>query len=355
MKKKLKPIITLSVIVLSSLSLSACTSSISSNAGLPSLVPEGTYFVTIKPKILPAKYLIKESRPYLLTPGDIIEITVFNNKDLQRKSIPIAPDGKLYYLLIDPVQAAGRTIEDVAKEVQDKLSHYLYYPQISIVANQLPSQKYTILGHVTKPGLYELKPGVNLLDAIASAGGITHTQLNENYPVDFDHAFIARKGENIIPVNFEKLLKEGDHSQNIYVEAGDFIYLPEITNSDIYILGQIDFPRTMPYKKGLTLIKALAGLTRINYAKNKPYTDSVIILHGSLSKPEITVVNVNNILEARSTDILLQPKDIIYIPEKSFDFDELIDIVTKAYITAFSTKTATYSFDSLKVMYGVNK
>ena len=75
---------------------------------------------------------------------------------------------------------------------------------------------------------------------------------------DLKRSFVVRQGK-CLPVSFDKLLIDGDLSQNIYLEPDDFIYFPSAAARDVYVLGAVTEPRMVPYHEGLTVAGAVAG------------------------------------------------------------------------------------------------
>jgi protein involved in polysaccharide export with SLBB domain len=128
---------------------------------------------------------------------------------------------------------------------------------------------------------------------------------------DLHHSFLIRKGR-LVPVDFNRLIRQGDTSQNIYLEPDDFICLPSALGSEVYVMGAVFQPRAVAFKDQVTLVTALAHCRGfIEGAK----TDRVAIVRGSLREPEIAVVDAQAILTGRKPDILLKPKDMIYVPQ----------------------------------------
>ena len=72
------------------------------------------------------------------------------------------------------------------------------------------------------------------------------------------HSFVMRQGQ-ALPVDFYRLLREGDTSQNIFLQADDFVYVPSASAQQVYVLGAVSFPRAMAYTEGMTLVSAIAG------------------------------------------------------------------------------------------------
>jgi polysaccharide biosynthesis/export protein len=129
---------------------------------------------------------------------------------------------------------------------------------------------------------------------------------------DMKRAFIVRKNRRL-PVDFDALFNHGDLSQNILVEPDDFIYLPSALSTEVYVLGAVTEPRTVSFKDQVTLSSAIA-----NCRGTLPdaWLREVVIIRGSLTEPHYAVVNFLDILKGRAPKVRLQPRDIVYVPDK---------------------------------------
>src|SRR5205085_11724104 len=127
---------------------------------------------------------------------------------------------------------------------------------------------------------------------------------------DLPHSFLIRQGR-ILPVNFQRLLNEGDLGQNVYLQPDDFVYLPAARAREVYVLGAVAQPRPVPYTEGLTVAAAVASA----YGTVKgAYMGHVAVVRGSLSEPEIAIVDYAGVIRGRAPDMALEPHDIVYVP-----------------------------------------
>jgi polysaccharide export outer membrane protein len=109
---------------------------------------------------------------YEVGPLDAIDVTVFQEPDLSTKATVVDASGKVTLPLIGSVTAAGKTASQLSAEIAQRLGeNYLVHPQVSVVVSASVSQKVTVEGEVTEPGVYEIKGSTSLLEAIAMAKG----------------------------------------------------------------------------------------------------------------------------------------------------------------------------------------
>jgi protein involved in polysaccharide export with SLBB domain len=159
---------------------------------------------------------------------------------------------------------------------------------------------------------------MTVLEAVALAGGpMSLSSIRQQEAVgaaddvaDLQRTFVLRQGR-MLPVDFQRLLQQGDLSQNIYLEPGDFIYFPAATAKEIYVLGAVTQPAAIPYRQGLTVAAAVASA----YGTiTGAYLQHVAVVRGSLTHPQLTIINYKQVIRGNAMDIALQPQDIVYVP-----------------------------------------
>ena len=107
---------------------------------------------------------------FVIGNDDVLLINVWKEQEIS-KSVPVRSDGKISLPLVGEVQAAGQTPLKLEQAIADKLKNYISDPEVTVIVQQINSQKFNILGQVTKPGSYPLANSPTVLDAIAIAGG----------------------------------------------------------------------------------------------------------------------------------------------------------------------------------------
>jgi len=255
---------------------------------------------------------------YTLGPGDKVEIEMIG-EPASRIATVVAPDGKIYFNLSAGIDVWGLTLSQAKAQIEAELAKYVRErPQVSLVLRGVESKRIWILGQVQVPGVYPLAGPMTLLEALSLAGGTLslsafHQQESGGATddlADFGHSFVLRGGR-LLPIDFQRLFQQGDLSQNIYLQPDDFVYLPIATSREVYVLGAVAQPRAVPYRNGLTVVGAVASA----YGTiNGAYMHHVVVVRGSLSKPEMAVVDYRNVLKGQAPDMALQPHDIVYVP-----------------------------------------
>lgn len=284
--------------------------------------------VTVKSELSP-DLLRPDNKLFTLGPGDQIEAEILGTPT-SRTTMTVGPDGKVYFNLLPGVDVWGLTLPETKALLQKELARFLNEPQITVMLRAVGSKYVWLLGRLNKPGTYPMTGPMTLLESIAVAGGTSRSssQVTTEELADLRHSFVLRQGE-FIPVDFFRLLREGDTSQNIYLQPDDFIYVPSSLAQEVYVLGAVRFPRAVAYADQMTLVSALAntsGAQKYNWlSSDNPgpfakdaYLSHVVIVRGSLASPQISLVDFNAIIKGRATDVRLEPGDIVFVPNSPF-------------------------------------
>ena len=268
---------------------------------------------------------------FTLGPGDSVEIEILG-APTSRAVTPVGPDGKIYYHLLPGLDVWGLSLRQTRELVEKQLAEYLTDPQVSLSLRTVGSKYVWLLGRLNRPGTYPLAAPTTLLESIATAGGTSRSlsQVESEELADLRHSFVVRQGQ-FVPVDFQRLLREGDMSQNLFLRPDDFVYVASVLAQEVYVLGAVKLPRALPYTERTTLVSAIAavsGVERYEWVSAGgydpgPFTKDahlshVAIVRGSLSTPQITVVDYNAIIKGRALDIRLEPGDIVYVPNSPF-------------------------------------
>jgi polysaccharide biosynthesis/export protein len=159
---------------------------------------------------------------FVIGNDDVLAINVWKEQDISR-SVPVRSDGKISLPLVGEVQAAGQTPLKLEQAIADKLKNYISDPEVTVIVQQINSQKFNILGQVTKPGSYPLTNSPTLLDAIAIAGGFRDFAKKKSI-------YVLRQnpdGTQVrLPFNYNDVVKGKNLAQNVKLEPRDTIVVP---------------------------------------------------------------------------------------------------------------------------------
>jgi polysaccharide export outer membrane protein len=246
------------------------------------------------------------SGPYRLGARDQVEIVVLDHPEW-RQEMPVRPDGKISFLFVGDVVAAGRTVEELREDLQKGLERYLKKPQVSVAVRDFRSRfpHVYVGGQVRAPGAFELTPPHDtFLDAVFAAGGVTPQ-------ADLDLGYVIRGGE-VVAADFDKLLLEGDRGPNFVMRDGDFAYFPRKDFLFVYVLGQVRNPTAVPAERPIKLVEAVAlagGLAPAAFKRD------LRILRGGLRAGTSISVDFEEVQAGdREHDIYVYPGDIVFAP-----------------------------------------
>jgi polysaccharide biosynthesis/export protein len=161
------------------------------------------------------------NKDYIIGPQDVLDVSVWKEPDLTR-SLPVRPDGKISMPLLNDVQAAGLTPNQLAESITERLKKYMTAPQVTVMVSQINSQRVYVIGEVTRPGAYPLLPGMNILQAISSAGGLTLFANSKKI-------FLLRnenQGQNKYPFNYKDVVDGKKPQENLSLRPGDTVVVP---------------------------------------------------------------------------------------------------------------------------------
>ena len=164
---------------------------------------------------------------FMLGPEDVLEIAVWKNADLSRTTA-IRPDGLISMPIIGDVQAAGLTADGLAHRIADRLKQFVAgNPAVSVSVKELNSYSIFVLGEVTKPGKYQAKSYVTLLQAISMGGGFTEYAKKNKLQIVRNRLNGDNKlHETRIPVRYDDLLAGRGEPGNIVLLSGDTVVVP---------------------------------------------------------------------------------------------------------------------------------
>ena len=279
--------------------------------------------------------LTPSNEAYRVGPGDKLDIEIMGGEATRRTSL-VAPDGRLYYDLAPGIDVSFLTLDEIRHQLEKELAAYYREPQISVTVSEVRSKRVWVLGRLNKPGIYPLTHPTTIIDAISQAGGLFTSRFSGTTEelADLEHSFIIR-GRTMIPVSFSGLLRDGDMSQNIYLEPNDLIYLPSSLTKEINILGAVKQPRAVGFNQEMSLSAAIgAGLGPAPEADLR----HVAIVRGSLAKPQIAVVDFIAIEQGKAPNVRLEPRDIIYVPTSRWQsLGQIAELVTNTFVRTVAT------------------
>lgn len=285
--------------------------------------------------------LMGPKSPYRLQSGDRLYIMVYGDPTTKRMVL-VDPSGNVNYLFAKNIPARGGTIAALRESLLHEMATYYKDPLLMITLVSCMGDHYSILGEVREPGYKKIEGNFTLLSALCEAKGF-ETRLFRDQTVDqadLQKSFLIRDGQ-YVPVDFSKLVIEGDISQDVLLRNADYIYLSPAGLKKIYVLGEVTTPTVIEFIYGMTLGQAIAeggGVTTSASSR-------VAVIRGSLAFPVRYLVDLNRIVKGKAIDFPLEAGDIVYVPPMKFSvLKEIVKmgIANFVSIVASAAGAATY-------------
>ena len=266
----------------------------------------------------------KSGRSYQLGLQDVVQIKVYGHQDLDTTQT-IGPDGAISILPGGSIQAAGKTVDELADEITRRIStivqnpivnvsvqdyksqpFFIAKPLVNVMVEEINSRRISVLGAVKTPGIIKLRTPTTVMDAISQAGGLSDD-------ADLRDSIVEEDGR-ILPVSLEKMFKQGDLRQNIYLRPHSSVYVGSSRYNYAYVIGEVQHAGKVNWDGSLSMMDAISqvgGITR------NAKTDRVLIISGGLAEPSLKLVDMGGFLYRGElqNNALLRRGDIVYVPK----------------------------------------
>jgi polysaccharide export outer membrane protein len=284
-------------------------------------------------------------------PDDLLDFTVFEAPEMNR-SLRVSANGEISLQLLGAVKAAGLTPRELESVLQELLRRtYMKDPHVGVFVRELQSHPVSVVGAVKKPGVFQIRGTKSVLELLSMAEGLAEDagdtvlvmrgasfpgpgggENTEQDPQRMEVGSPATTGSapatgparlpkqdgtgEITEVNLKSLLESVDPTINIPVHPGDIV---KVTRAGIvYVVGEVKKPGgfVLTSNENISVLQALAlaeGLTRTS-SKSQA---RIIRTDQSTDKRTEIPVDLGKILASKAPDPLLQPKDIVFIPDSS--------------------------------------
>jgi polysaccharide export outer membrane protein len=239
---------------------------------------------------------------YLLTPGDVIKVTVFKNPDLSLDA-RVSESGAISFPLVGSVPVSGLTLPAAERRIAQMLKDggFVLNPQVNILLTLAVGNQVAVLGQVNRPGRYPIEgAGGTLTGMLAQAGGISTTGSDVVIVTGLRNGKPFRREIDVLNMSLS-----GNTADDIELRGGDTLFVNRAPM--FYIYGQVQRPGSYRLEKGMTVMQALAdggGVTGKGTSRG-------IVLHRRDAKGKVTE-------SGASLDQDVQDQDVIYVKESVF-------------------------------------
>lgn len=258
-----------------------------------------------------------ESTDYVLGPGDLIVISVFESAELNTET-RVSSRGDVSLPLLGRVHIEGLSASEAEKRIEEALlKDYMHSAHVSLFVKERMNQQITLVGAVKQPGTFETQSRKRLLEVLALAGGLGETA--------GDTAYVTRKDANgkdnrVFLVDLEALLTQGRVEMNMMIQGGDLIFVPE--SDMIQVDGAVRRPGSFKIDGEMTIDSAIASAGGLaSYADEE---DIKLIRKGKEGAREIvqiTLAQINAMKQSQNgsiqgqpwQELLLRDGDVIFV------------------------------------------
>lgn len=247
-----------------------------------------------------------QNPPLLISSGDLLEITVYDNNDLDQQ-VRVETGGFVNLNLLGPVKLGGMTAQQAGNWIATRYAEKKYFtnPQVTVLIKEYATQSVSVTGEVNHPGIYPLLTSRSVLDAISLAGGFT--------PLADTRVTIKHRSgdEERLTVNLKADEAGTELDENAVIYPGDLIVVPRA--GVVYVLGDVGRPGglTMQDNGKITVLQALAQSGGANYTASM---NGAYLLHKTDAGYVTSRVKVGDMVRGRIPDLSLARNDILYIP-----------------------------------------
>lgn len=291
---------------------------------------------------------------YVLGPGDILGVHIWGQPELtltryRIQTLPdflVSPDGKIFIPVIGEIQVSGRTLAEVRQEITQRVNKYYHDVNISVVLKMLGSFKVFVLGEVVRPGLYQVLVGDyyerKLMHFIELA--FSFSTFADKKRVQVIRTNLKTGEQKIIECNIEKLEEEGDLAQNIDIQKGDTILVPQTINS-VYVFGEVRSPGAYRYMQSAKLIDYITNAGGLASGANG---SNIGIIRGKGREAMVIKASMNNLIRwgRESPDSKILSGDIIFVPKNFLanwsDILSVLGLVERSFVSPRNARDAYY-------------
>jgi polysaccharide export outer membrane protein len=260
------------------------------------------------------------SERYRIGASDVLEVRVYNRPQLSRDAVRVEGNGMIRMPLIEgEIQAACKTEGELAKDISTRYARYYRNLPVDVFIKEYHAREVALIGAVNEQGRYQMQRHIRLLELLTFAKGPSDKAGRTINIVRGPRADVCATGEATTSEGRLMMLRlndtlRGDEASNPYVEGGDIVTIPEA--EQVYVVGNVYTPKSLPLKETLTVSQAIA---MAGGPLRDSKTDKIHIMRratGSTAQSEI-FVNLSAIAHKKEQDLVLQPNDIIEVPEST--------------------------------------
>lgn len=250
--------------------------------------------------------------PLVLLPGDTITVRASSNDSQEYEGLVVDSEGKVHVPVIGAAQVVGLAPQQAERTIEGMLQKVDRFVRVNVLVTEWGGHFATVIGAVAEEGAQVLSPGMRVAELVAAAGGplrTTQTTGTINFVADIDGARLIRDNK-VVDISL-RLALNGDPRHNVFVHAGDQLFVPPGLGKRIAVIGADARAGGMvDYRPGLRLTEALATAGGINAATDEK---DIRIIRGSLKKPLVYQYDLLALVNGKGGDIELAAGDVVFV------------------------------------------
>jgi polysaccharide export outer membrane protein len=273
---------------------------------------------------------------YVIGEGDGLDIAVWGVRDLNC-SVKVRPDGKITIPGLGDVKASGFTPTALQADLSERFKNLVKNPIVTVTVREITNNRVYIFGGGVAPGVQDLNRRTTLLQLLCTIGTLPGSTGGGSQAMavvgqafvgggaqptgsgrapDFKKAYVLRKGKKI-KEDFTRLFINGEIGEDIVIESNDAIFIPQLPDRNVYVLGAVTAPRSIEYREGMSVMEAIlecGGFTR--FAKQ----NNTVIHRKENGKDTSIDVKAKDLMNDAdlSQNVKLKPGDYVIVKEGMF-------------------------------------
>jgi len=261
----------------------------------------------------------------VLGPNDQISIRALDAEEISDKTYRVSASGDLTLPMIGTLRAAGLTVGQLESDVAAALRKYIRNPKVAISVTEFHSQPVSVIGAVTTPGIVQLQGKKTLVEVLSMAGGlkndagqsVTLTRHKEWGSLPLPGARLDPTGQfSIAELKLKDVLEARNPEQNIMIRPNDIISVPRAET--IYVLGAVKRAGRFALNESdtLSVLQAVSLAEGLERTASPQKAKILRIAPGATRRAEVPL-NLKKIFSGEMADVVLQPDDILFVPDSA--------------------------------------
>lgn len=258
---------------------------------------------------------------YRIGSGDVVRLDVYGRPEVSGKHV-VGPDGMITVPMIGNVFIKEMTREAAVQTLEERLRVYFTGPHPTLAVEEYTSNQVTVLGRVERAGVQKFTHPPTLAEVLANAGAMPILDKQAT----LTRTAIMRGREKMIWVDVKALLN-GDPGYNIRMKKGDIVFIPDSSDTSVYVLGAVTKPGSYRLTPRMTVLDALAQAGGAN--ENAEATKIGVYRAGA---KQVEIIDMAVLIDpSRRVNYALEDGDVIFVPNSGLaDFGYIMRQIAPA-------------------------